>query len=348
MIDPENFYGLFSASIRELLCRSSVRLSWLQEVRLRAGKPLLLHLNGREVSVMPDGTLTPDAACGYCVTPEDIRGTLESISGYSLYAFDEELRQGFLTVQGGHRIGVTGKVVMDGQTIGCIRHISFLNVRLAHEVIGCADSVITYLTDGNTVYSTLILSAPGCGKTTLLRDLIRQISNGTGKLQGHTVGVVDERSEIAGAWQGIPQNDIGIRTDVLDCCPKTEGMRMLLRAMSPQVIAVDELGGKGDAEAVENVFRCGCRLIATAHGSSLEDVKQRRELRALIENQMFERYVVLKWEDGERVAEVLDKHGCRMSQDRLTDRGKDTDGEVLLCGSHRKSSEVSAFCVLHG
>ena len=119
---------------------------------------------------------------------------------------------------------------------------------------------------------TLIISPPRCGKTTLLRDVIRQLSNGFGKIPGVTVGVVDERSELAGCYQGIPQNDLGMRTDVLDCCPKAQGMQMLIRAMSPAVVAVDELGKEEDFRAVEAVIHSGCRLIATAHGENVEAV----------------------------------------------------------------------------
>ncbi len=287
------FYSLFSVSVRRLLQRASPDLQKLQEVRLRAEKPLLLRFAEAEYAVTEEGDMTHEIANAYCVSNAELQETLSCIAGYSLYAFDEEMRQGFLTVDGGHRVGIAGKAVMDDGRIRCMRHISFLNIRLSHEMPGCADRVLPYLVQDGELCHTLILSPPGCGKTTLLRDLVRQISNGTEVLSGRTVGVVDERSEIAGCYLGIPQNDVGIRTDVLDGCSKTEGMMMLLRAMSPQVIAVDELGGIEDRQAVEAVFHCGCRLLATIHGSSVEDLKQRPLLRHMAEQKLFERYVLL-------------------------------------------------------
>ena len=153
-----------------------------------------------------------------------------------------------------------------------MKYISCINIRLAHQIPGCAAKVMPYIRRKDWVAHTLIISPPRCGKTTLLRDIIRQLSNGSQGFSGLTVGVVDERSELAGCYQGIPQNDLGMRTDVLDGCPKAEGMRMLIRSMSPAVVAVDELGKEEDYKAVETVIHCGCKLIATAHGNSMEDV----------------------------------------------------------------------------
>ena len=190
-------------------------------------------------------------------------------------------------------MGVAGKIVMDGEKIRNIQYISFLNIRLSHQVKGCADRVMSYVTARDCVCHTLIISPPCCGKTTLLRDLIRQISNGSAHCSGKNVGVVDERSEIGGSYLGIPQNDLGIRTDLLDCCPKAVGMMMLIRSMSPDVIAVDEIGDYGDIRAIEAVLNCGCKLIATVHGSSIEDIKKKPLLQKLVEGRVFERYVIL-------------------------------------------------------
>ena len=149
----------------------------------------------------------------------------------------------------------------------------------------------------NNVCHTLIISPPMCGKTTLLRDLIRQVSDGNRYLEGKTVGVVDERSEIAGSYQGIPQNDLGIRTDILDCCPKAEGMMMLIRSMSPEVVAVDELGDYEDIHAIESVIHCGCKLFATVHGSSIDDMKRKPLMQRLMQEKVFERYIILQNKD---------------------------------------------------
>ncbi len=305
--DP--FYGIFALRLREILHKADLDLEKLQEVRLRSGRPVLLQYGGREYSVMQDGTLTASAAEGICISGEELEETLEYVSGYSMYAFDEEMKQGFLTVPGGHRVGVAGKLVIENGRIQCIRHISCANIRLSHQICGCADTVIRYLVNDGTLCHTLIISPPRCGKTTLLRDLIRQISNGTPWLAGMTVGVIDERSELAGAYLGEAQNDLGMRTDVLEGAPKAEGMMMLLRSMSPQVIAVDEIGSDADSYALENVFYCGCKLIATAHGTSLEDIRRKPLFQRMAQEQMFERYIVLEGNPAGKVKEILDGQG---------------------------------------
>ena len=218
---------------------------------------------------------------------------MEHISRHSLYAFEEEVKQGFLTIQGGHRIGLAGKAILDERGIRTIKYISFLNIRLAHQIIGCADRIMPYLYENKEVLHTLIISPPRCGKTTLLRDVIRQLSNGVGSQKGVNVGVVDERSEIGACFHGAPQNDLGIRTDILDCCPKAKGMMMMIRTMSPRVIAVDEVGSREDLDAMEYVMNCGCKLVATVHGNAVEDMLQKPVLQRLIQEKRFERYILL-------------------------------------------------------
>ena len=169
---------------------------------------------------------------------------------------------------------------------------------------------MSYIRTEKWVANTLIISPPRCGKTTLLRDIIRQLSNGWANTQGLTIGVVDERSELAGCYQGIPQNDLGMRTDVLDCCPKSEGMQMLVRSMSPDVVAVDELGCEEDFKAVDSVIHCGCKLIATAHGSCLEDVLDQPFFYKLMGEKVFERYIILdKNAQAGCLKAVLDENG---------------------------------------
>nr|WP_296841361.1 stage III sporulation protein AA [uncultured Marvinbryantia sp.] len=274
MRNIQEFLKIFSRNLRRVLERLNVDFEKLQEIRMRVEQPLLVTWDGREYFVRSTGEITDKEEEGYLVERRELLETVEYIAHYSLYAFEDEIRQGFLTIQGGHRIGIAGKIIMEGEKIKSVKHISFLNIRLSHQRKGCADNILPYLIERDEVCHTLIISPPRCGKTTLLRDLIRQISNGTSYFPGITVGVVDERSEIGGAYLGVPQNDLGIRTDVLDCCPKAEGMMMLIRAMSPRMIAVDEIGDYQDIRAIESVIHCGCKLLATVHGDSMEDVQR--------------------------------------------------------------------------
>ena len=290
-IDRENIQNLFAGNIRRLLAEARPEYDRLYEIRLRAGRPVFLVYAGGERFLRIKGQEP------YLVTRQDLKETLEYVSGYSLYAYEDEIRQGYISVQGGHRIGVTGKVILNGDRIRGMKYISCINVRLAHQIPGCADAVMSYIQSKNHIAHTLIVSPPRCGKTTLLRDVIRQLSNGRNNISGVTVGVVDERSELAGSWQGIPQNDLGMRTDILDACPKAEGMQMLVRSMSPDVVAVDELGKEEDFRAVESVIHCGCRLIATAHGNSVEDILNQPFFQKLKKMEVFERYIVLGGRD---------------------------------------------------
>lgn len=313
MRDRDELLRIFSLHIRRILERAAPDFDGLQEIRLRTGRPLAIVERGREVFLTGDGARTREAGAAWRVTAQELRETMEFVGEYSLYAYEDELRQGYLTIRGGHRVGVAGRTVLDGDKVKSVRYISCVNVRLSHEVPGCADPVLPYLWGDEGLLHTLIISPPRCGKTTLLRDMVRQISDGSRARRGYTVGVVDERSEICGCFMGIPENDVGVRTDVMDACPKAEGMMMLVRSMAPEVIAVDEIGRYEDIDAIETVLYSGCRLIATVHGSSLSDIQAKPLFQRLAQEQVFERYVILgdSFRSG-HIGEILDGRGRKL------------------------------------
>lgn len=287
--------------VKTVINQENVEFDYLQEIRLRVGYPVILRYRGNEKVLLTR------------ITEQDIRETLDYVSNYSLYAYENELKQGFITIEGGHRVGMAGQVLIENGRVKNLKQISSLNVRVSHEIIGCADKLFPYITHNKQMYHTLLISPPRCGKTTLLRDIIRQISDGNGWVKGSTVGVVDERSELAGCYQGIPQNQMGMRTDVLDGCPKAEGMLMLVRSMSPQVIAVDEIGASEDIQAIKYAMHCGCKMIATVHGESMEEIHKKPLFAQMLREQCFERYVLLcnRKHVGD-VAGIYDKYGDKI------------------------------------
>jgi len=306
----EEVMKIFPQSIRNLFGQSELNLDELQEIRLRINAPLLIVYQNEEFYISKNGKISGSEENAFIITKNEIRETMEYVSNYSMYAYEEEIRQGFITIQGGHRVGLAGKIIMEQDSIKSMKYISFINVRLSHQIKGCANPVMPYIRGHDGIYHTLILSPPRKGKTTLLRDIIRQLSDGDKEHRGMTVGVVDERSEIGACYMGIPQNELGIRTDILDCCPKVQGMLMLIRTMSPEVIAVDEIGSREDMEAIIHVMNCGCKLIATVHGTSIEDVRSKPILRKLFQERIFERYIVMNSQDQiGKITEIFDCQG---------------------------------------
>ena len=266
---PDEAMEIIRKECGEFVCK-------ITEIRLRIGKPIIVYVRGKEKIL------------AHKATPAIIKKTIELISGYSMYAWEDELRNGFITLPGGCRVGLCGKVVVEDEKIKTLSNISGINMRIKHEIKGCATPILDAI---KQVGHTMIISPPGCGKTTLLRDLARQISDG-----GKTVGIVDERSEIAGCYMGVPVNDVGIRTDVLDRCPKSAGMVMLLRSMSPDVIIADEIGGEQDARAIEQIVNGGVKIICTAHGNGINDVHESKRLQNL--SAVFDNYIVLSSKNG--------------------------------------------------
>ncbi|KML46045.1 MULTISPECIES: stage III sporulation protein AA [Bacillaceae] len=259
----------------------------LEEIRVRISRPIELTARGVP-HFLP-----------YIIDSEDAVHLLNKISHFSIYTLEEELKRGYITIEGGHRVGLAGKVILEQGKVKAIRDISSFNIRIAREKVGIAQTLIPRIYRDGWLH-TMIIGPPQTGKTTLLRDIARIISSGDqgSGLPASKVGIVDERSEIAGCVNGIPQMTFGNRIDVLDACPKAEGMMMMIRSMSPEVLVVDEIGRHEDAEAIMEAVNAGIKLIMTTHGNSLEEIKRRPTLQAILEMGVFQRFIELSRKDG--------------------------------------------------
>ena len=257
----------------------------IEEIRLRSNKQIALKV-GQEIQLLD-----------YIVSQQEILQTFEKVCENSVYSYRRQICDGYITIRGGNRVGIVGSAVIDNGQVININYISRLNFRIARQKIGCSNSIIEDIIDmqNNSIYNTLIVSPPGCGKTTLLRDIVRNISNGIPVIgfKGKTVGVADERGEIAAMYKGIPQNDVGIRTDVIDNMPKPLAMRILVRSMSPDVIACDEIGSLEDVEAIDYAMCSGVKGIFTSHGKNIEEINKNTELSKLLNKKIFERIILL-------------------------------------------------------
>lgn len=279
----KNIVALFPEKYRQLIAEAfKQNVDKLEEIRVRINRPLELVINS--------GFMTLDHLI---VDESDGQFILNQLSGFSRYKFEEELKQGYITIAGGHRVGLVGKTVLEKGAIKQIQSISSFNIRIASEKIGVAQPIIRSLIHGEDYHNTLIIGPPQSGKTTLIRDLTRLIGTGWGTVRAKKVGVIDERSEIAGAKNGIPFYQVGDRTDILDGCPKSEGMMLMIRSMSPDVLVVDEIGSARDIDAIQETIRSGVSLICSLHSDSYHSVLKSKQLAQLIDNQYFKRYLVL-------------------------------------------------------
>lgn len=247
-----------------------VSLENVEEIRLRRGQPLMIYTNNDVWFVNREGIVNKTLKENVTVNEDDINSALELISGHSLYAVEQSLKRGYITVSGGHRIGICGSVVLKNGRIHTINHINALNYRLSREITGAGDVLINTIVRDNRVLNTLIVSPPGCGKTTLLRDLIRQISQ-----KGFKVSVADERNEISAVHNGDFGYNLGFSCDVLEGASKSDAMSILIRSMSPQVIATDEIGTQKDFEIINKAMHSGVAVISTIHSDSRKTLIKR-------------------------------------------------------------------------
>lgn len=254
---------------------NSIDENLLEEIRIRVNRPVILRWNRQ------------DELLDYIVTTQDILEIMEKITENSVYSYQKQICEGYITLKGGHRVGISGNVAVENHQVININYIYSLNFRIARQVIGVANKVIQDVYHNNNIQNTLIVSPPGAGKTTLLRDLIRELS------KYKTVGVVDERGEIAAMYKNEPQNDIGLRVDILNNIEKAPGMKMLVRSMAPDVICADEIGTKADVEAIKYAVTSGVKGIFTAHGDSIDNIRKNPILKELLESHLIDQVIIL-------------------------------------------------------
>ncbi|MBV4415217.1 stage III sporulation protein AA [Clostridium tyrobutyricum] len=267
----------------------------LQEIRIKINEPLILQVGNREI------------ICKYVACIQDLSTIIKRMSNYSIYAFEEEMRRGYITISGGHRIGICGRCVIEKGEVKTIKDISSLNIRICREIIGCSNKIMKFIASENKIINTIIISPPKCGKTTLIRDITKNISNGIKAMdfKGKKVCIVDERSEIGACSCGVPQLNIGMRTDVLDGCLKSEGIIMAIRSMSPDVIVCDEIGSYKDMDSIVTALNSGVSLITTIHGYGVQDLENRPVFKTILENKVFRRAIVLSGRNGAGTIEYV-------------------------------------------
>lgn len=281
----------------------------IEEIRLRTNKPLIINSNSRDYFYNDkNGNLDLTIKQPYIVRKEDIEETFQIICKYSVHSFIDDIKKGFITLRGGHRIGIVGKVIIENGQVKNIKHISSLNIRISKEIKGCSKKVLQHIIKNkNEINNTIIISPPQCGKTTILRDIVRNISDGNREygFEGVKVALIDERNEIAGSCMGIAQLDVGIRTDIMETCPKDLGIMMVLRSMSPNVIVTDEIGNEREIKALYTALNGGVSLITTVHGDSIEDILHRQELKNLLDGDLFRKVIILSSRNGPGTVEKI-------------------------------------------
>ncbi|WP_199798431.1 stage III sporulation protein AA [Clostridium fermenticellae] len=293
-MDTKEIINILPQGINNVL-KSVLDNDKLQEIRMRMDKPLIIEIGNDEFIY------------DYVVKKEDMKIVIQRISNYSIYAFEEEIKKGYITIRGGHRIGICGRCIIEKNEVKTIKNIGSINIRICHEVSGCSNKIMKFIVSKGEILNSIIISPPKCGKTTLIRDITKNVSNGFNNLSlsGKKVCVIDERSEIAGCYNGVPQLDVGVRTDILDSCPKSDGIIMAIRSMSPDLVVCDEIGTYKEMDSIVTALNSGISLIVTIHGYGVEDLYKRPVFKEIIDNNVFKRCIVLSTQNGAGTIEYV-------------------------------------------
>lgn len=273
---------------------SSDVLNSITQIRLRINRPILVYVGKQEYMLCQNGLIRTD---GELFTSDDLDCLLRRLNEHSPYIHDQSIKNGYITIKGGHRIGIGGEVVYKDGEIKHISNQTFFCIRCAHQIKGCFEVLRSDIFQ-NDIRSCLFFSPPGDGKTTMLRDCCRVLSS-----EGYNVALIDERNEISGSYNGIPSMDLGNRCDVLSNCPRSDGILSAIRALAPDIIITDELGFKNDADAVSNAMNSGIIVIASIHADSIEQLKSKE----LLKNVSFDRYVHLRIAQNGLMCRVFDR-----------------------------------------
>ncbi len=294
--------------IYEVLSKIPEDLSFkITAVRIRVDKPVVLEAGASQYFVTRYGQIITINRCDtLSLNRDEVCDCYLSVCEYSIHSYSDDIKKGFITVNGGHRVGICGSAVMKNGEISTVIDITSLSIRIARQIVGIGDSFVQRVFDSG-LCSTLIIGEPSSGKTTLLRDVTRIL--GSGKFtQCKSVSVIDERGEIAGVFSGRILNDLGIKSDVLDGYPKPQGIEIATRTLSPDIIVCDELGCQQEITAITNAVNCGVKFIASCHAKNIDELLNKDTIKKLLKSGVFDKIVVLGSKENpgliEKVIEV--------------------------------------------